>query len=90
MLETALRLDMRFKGKRINKHKDIKNSWNEDQSDENAGKMYHVMFGDYESKNASWSKMMEVAIESTFQVSQWRSCRRDATSGLLRNQRQYR
>ena len=59
MLETALRLDMRFKGKRINKHKDIKNSWNEDQSDENAGKMYHVMFGDYESKNASWSKMME-------------------------------
>jgi hypothetical protein len=59
MLEKALSLNMKFKGSRINKHHDIKKSWREDGSDENAKKMYAVMFGDYEEKNAAWSKTME-------------------------------
>ncbi len=59
MLNKALSLNMQYRGQRINKHKDIKSSWKEDPSDENAAKMYEVMFGDYENKNAAWSRTME-------------------------------
>ena len=59
MLNRAMALNMQLHGNRIMKYKDIKGSWMEDCSIENAARLYEVMFGDYEHKNAAWSKTME-------------------------------
>jgi hypothetical protein len=62
MQERAITVNVMWRGQIVRKFQDIKKSWTEDGSEENARKMYWVMFGDYEKDSAStncWSKDME-------------------------------
>ena len=61
MQKKAISLNMMWKGKRVSKFQDIGASWREDSSEENAKKVYWVMYGDYEGKRAGWSREMESA-----------------------------
>ena len=59
MLETAHSLDLQWNGQRVNKFSDIGKSWDENQSDANAKKMYEIMFGGFEGSNSAWSMNWE-------------------------------
>jgi hypothetical protein len=59
MLETAHSLDLQWNGLRVNKFSDIGKSWDENQSDANAKKMYEIMFGGFEGRNSAWSMNWE-------------------------------
>ena len=59
MLARAMNLSVKLDGKRVNRFSDIRKSWKEDGSDENARRMYQIMFGDYEGSSASWSQEWE-------------------------------
>lgn len=55
MLAKAHSMDLQWNGRRVNKFSDIGKSWDEDQSDANAKKMYGIMFGGFEGTNSAWS-----------------------------------
>ena len=59
MQKKAISLNMMWRGRRISKFQDIGASWKADSSEENAKKLYWVMYGDYEGKRAGWSREME-------------------------------
>jgi hypothetical protein len=68
MLETARVCGMVFGRDKttVLQFNDIYTSWTEDSSDANARKMYQVLYGDYEGKNAHWSKILERKFMETF------------------------
>jgi len=55
MLSRAHALNLQVGGLRVNKFMDIGKSWENDNSDANAKKMYEILFGDFEGANVSWS-----------------------------------
>ena len=55
MLSRAHALNLQVGGLRVNKLSDISKSWENDNSDANAKKMYEILFGDFEGANVSWS-----------------------------------
>jgi hypothetical protein len=59
MLTTAHSMDLQRNGQRVNKFSDIAKSWEENQSDANAKKMYEIMFGGFEGTNSAWSMNWE-------------------------------
>jgi hypothetical protein len=55
MLSRAHTLNLEVEGVRVNKFSDISKSWDKDQRDSNAKKMYEILYGDFEGANVSWS-----------------------------------
>ena len=61
MLKSAIMCGMRFGPEMsiVRHFNDIYTSWTEDSSDTNARRMYSVLYGNFEGKNANWSQVLE-------------------------------
>lgn len=58
MGKTAALVDLRVKGAPVGEYDQIKESWRTDGSDENAGKIFYILHGDFE-RDKDWSRGLE-------------------------------